>query len=262
MDLYSAFEFGGNVEYIKHILCLVDRPIIKDRKRTGPVCVIDILRQISNELATEGFDDDTQDLVSMWITKFEREYKAGDEIKPEDAEALIDYMKELETLISRELLNRPSLELCRNGALNHKALLETSRKQPSSIFERDIWEQLPSIAKSDFSDAAKCLLVEASTPATMVALRRMETMVKNYYCLKKEEKCGKKSLDTIIKELRSLPNANAKLLDYVDYLRSEKRNLAQHPNKTYSQGEAERVLMEIINAVHDLFSDIQTEHTI
>ena len=63
-------------------------------------------------------------------------------------------------------------------------------------------------------------------------------------------------MDTLIKEMRELPDANKKLLDYMDYLRSEKRNLAQHPNKTYSQGEAERVLMEIINAVHDIFSDM------
>lgn len=66
----------------------------------------------------------------------------------------------------------------------------------------------------------------------------------------------KKILYQIIDELKNLPDANTKLLGYLDYLRSEKRNLAQHPNKTYSQGEAERGLMHIINAVHEIFSNM------
>ncbi len=261
MDFCLAFELGGNVEYIKHIVCHAEETIVKDRKRTGPACVLDILRQIANELALDKFYADTQERVNDWIFKFEREYKSGEAIKQEDAEELREDMDKLETLISRELIFRPCFELSRSGALNHKALFETSFKKPSSIFERNIWEKLSSIAKSDFSDAAKCLLVEASTPATMVALRGMEAVVRDYYCYKKGEKCGRKVLGTIIKELRELPDANKKLLEYIDYLRSEKRNLAQHPNKTYSQGEAERVLMEIINAVHDIFSDMQTDQS-
>ncbi len=261
MDLSSAFDLGSNIEYIKHVVCHGEAMIVKHRKRKGDLMVLDVLREILNDLAVDGFDDLTQDLVRGWVTKFERDYKVGEEIKPEDAEELSADANQLEKLISKELLNRPIRELSRKGAFNYKALLETSRKQPSAIFDRNIWEKLPSIAKSDFSDAAKCLLVEASTPATMVALRGMEAMVRAYYCFKKGEKCGKKNLGKIIDELQSQPDANTKLLEYIDYLRSEKRNLAQHPDKTYSQGEAERVLMEIINAVHDIFSDMQTEHT-
>ena len=212
MDLCHAFELGINVEYIKHVACHEEGKIVKDRKRTE-VWILDVLREIFNDLTVDGFDDLTQDLVREWVTKFERDYKAGEKIKPEDALELSDDAYQLGTLISRELFNRPSRELYRKGALNYKALLETSRKQPSAIFDRNIWEKLSSIAKSDFSDAAKCLLVEASTPATMVALRGMEAMVRDYYCYKKGKKCGRKILNTIIKELRDLPDANTKLLD-------------------------------------------------
>lgn len=192
MKLNNAFELGSNVEYIKHIVCHTEEKLVKDRKRKGWLTILDILRQIQNDLAVHGIDGDLKDHVSDWIIKFEREYKAGDAIKPKDAEELSEDAGGWETIIRRELESRPSWELSRKGAFNYKALLDTSHNQPSAIFHRNVWEKLSSIAKSDFSDAAKCLLMEASTPATMVALRGMEAVVRDYYCYKKGEKCGRR----------------------------------------------------------------------
>lgn len=251
MDLYDAFFLGGDIEYIKNVKDL-EEEIVKVRKKTKLLSLLSILRRISRDLIEYDINDQMQEIVSDWITKFEREYKAGQKIKEADAEELSEDGDKLEGMISRELYNRPIVELTRKGALSQRALLATSDGLPSAIFNKKIWEKLSSIAKSDFSDAAKCLLVEASTPATMVALRGLEAVIRDYYSFKKGQECGKKALGVIIRELRSLPDANTKLLGYIDYLRSEKRNLAQHPDKTFTQREAERIFMEIINAVHDI----------
>ena len=46
------------------------------------------------------------------------------------------------------------------------------------------------------------------------------------------------------------------MLNNLDFLRSEKRNIAQHPEKIFSQKEAERIFMDIISAVHDIYEDM------
>ena len=150
---------------------------------------------------------------------------------------------------------RPFIEF-KKGALNQKALIFTSEGKPSNIFDKKVWKALPKIAQSDFSDAAKCLLVEASTPATMVALRGIEAVIRRYYAQKTKKASEKKNLGSIIKELHKTPQANKKLLDYLDYIRSEKRNIAPHPDKVFTQREAERIFMEIVSATHDIYAEI------
>lgn len=254
MDLYGAFFLGGDIEYIKNVQEI--KPIVKERKETKDVKLLNILRRIRITFIEDEINSELQNAIHRWIKKFETEYKAGEELKEADAKELSEEADRLEQMICRELIARPIVEFTRKGVFNQKVLLTTSRGLPSSIFDKKIWEELPSIAKSDFSDAAKCLLIEASTPAAMVALRGMEAVAREYYNFKKEQKCGKKALGVITGELRSLPNANMKLLNYIDYLRSEKRNLAQHPDKSFTQREAERIFMEIINVVHDIYLEI------
>ena len=65
-------------------------------------------------------------------------------------------------MIADDLLGINIIELEEAAVLNTQALLETSEGKRSSIFETKTWKKLPSIANSDFSDAAKCLLVLAS----------------------------------------------------------------------------------------------------
>lgn len=254
MDLFDAFVLGGDVEYLKNAEVIM--PTAKERGPGRELSLMDVLRRIRRNLTEFGINETMARLVEEWITKLRREYRAGQEIEQKDSEALGEDADTLEALLERALLDRPVIEFTRRGALNQRALIATSRGDSSSIFDEKIWDGLPIIAKSDFADAAKCLLFEASTPAAMIALRGMEGVIRGYYEFSIGRECGKKSLGSITKELRSLPYANTKLLDYIDYLRSEKRNLAQHPDKVFTQREAERIFMEIISAVYDIHSEI------
>lgn len=50
---------------------------------------------------------------------------------------------------------------------------------------------------------------------------------------------------------------NKQLILYMDYIRSEKRNIAQHPTRIFTQKEAERMFMEIVCATHDIITALK-----
>lgn len=255
MDLYDSFILGGDIEYLKNVEQV--KPIVKERKeRPKQLSLTRILRRISGDLEEYQIDDELQEEINGWIKRLQREYKAGQTLRKAEAEQLSEDASKWEEMIWRKLAERPIVELTRKGALNQKALLATSHGESSSLFEKKIWKNLSSVAKSDFCDAARCLLVEASTPASMVALRGFEALVREYYRFRTGKECGKKALGFIVRELRKIPDINTRLLGYVDYIRSEKRNLAQHPDKTFTQKEAERIFMEIINVAHDIHAEM------
>ena len=129
--------------------------------------------------------------------------------------------------------------------------------EQSAFFNNVIWTQLYEISKNDFSDAAKCLLLGAATPAAMITLRGAEEIVRQYYHYKTGKDYTEKPWGTITKELRGQKNVNQDLLQYLDYIRKTKRNLTQHLEKIYTQREAERIFMEILSAAHDIHSDMQ-----
>lgn len=248
MDFLDSWRLGSFLEYARlsrHFL-----PTVK-----GGRLVLYALRQALSTLRENDLDGDLQSLVSEEIRLLQREYRRGEKITKSDAEKLNKKVERWSTMLRRELKERPCIEMVK-GALNQDALIKTSKGEPSPFFDEEIWKKLPEIARSDFSDAAKCLLVKTSTPAAMIALRGMEAVVRKYYTVKTESGSEKKSLGTIVREMRSHPDANASLLGYIDYLRSQKRNLAQHPDKIFTESEAERVFMEILNAVHDIFSEM------
>jgi len=198
-------------------------------------------------------DESLSESIEEWTTRLERNYKKGMKISKQDGKELSDEADHWENLIFKELCARPCIEY-QEGALNQRALMLTSEGKPSDIFDKKIWKRLPKIAQSDFSDSAKCLLIGASTPATMVALRGTEAVIRAYYSQKTNRDATKKTLGTIIKELRQVRGINEKLISFIDYIRSERRNIALHPDKMFSQREAERIFMEIVSVTHDIYA--------
>jgi hypothetical protein len=248
LDFPELFELGIVSEFV--------RQSDVGHEVKGKGWLIDMLHGFSNLLTVCDIEDESIfEGAQEWIRKLDRTYKRGQKIKKQDGKGLSEEADRWQDLIYKELCARPCIEF-QKGALNQKALVLTSEGKPSRVFDKKVWKDLPEIAKSDFSDAAKCLLVEASTPATMVALRGMEAVVREYYTLKTKKAPQKKNLGTIINELHKMAEVNKKLLGYLDYIRSEKRNIAQHPDRIFTQREAERIFMEIVNATHDIYGEI------
>ena len=249
MDYSDIFTLASDLEYIK--LSESSLPVVK-----GKDWLLDTMNGILTLLKYCNIEDESvyKELIE-WIVKLNRSYKKGQRINKKDSKELSEDANRWGDLIYKELCARPCIEFQR-GALNQKALVDTSEGRASNIFEENVWKVLPKITKSDFADAAKCLLVGASTPATMVTLRGIEAVIKRYYTLKTKKAAGNENLGVIIEELKKMPKAKKKLLGYMDYIRSEKRNIAQHPTRVFTQREAERIFMEIVSATHDIYAEI------
>ncbi|MBN1357565.1 hypothetical protein JW988_02240 [Candidatus Bathyarchaeota archaeon] len=251
MDLFDAYYLGTLIEYLRSMSYIL--PIVKTRKVTEELTVLDTFREVEKILEYAEIEGLIEDKVCYWKNRLGRDYRSNQTLKKKDAEEIRNDAKAMDELLCTEILNRPALELCYRGRLDSKELLRTSEGKRSALFNIKTWKELPKIAKSDFADSATCLLTGASTPAAMVCLRGMEAVIRKYYRTKIGDP-KRKGLFDLIDELKKLPNANKSLLGYLDYIRAEKRNFAQHPNRIFTQEEAERVFMQIVNAVHDLYS--------
>jgi hypothetical protein len=249
LDFTDAYELGTTIEWIRN--CDETKPEVKGEK-----WLIDNLFSLQACLGlAEIEDEDLWENISEWIERLNKSYKKGQKISKEDANELSRDSEGWLSTVYKEICGRPCLEF-QKGALNQKALIVTSEGKASDIFDKKVWNALPRIAQKDFSEAAKCLLVGASTAAAMVSLRGIEAVVRNFYQNKTGKSSGKSDLAKILDELAVLPQINRKLLEYMDYIRSEKRNIAQHPTRVFSQREAERIFMEIINASHDIYPEM------
>ena len=100
------------------------------------------------------------------------------------------------------------------------------------------------------------MLAGAYTAAAMVCLRGMEEIIREYYT----QQIGdpkRKGLFDLIEELRKLKTTNKNLLGYLNFIRSDKRNMAAHPNKIFNEEETERIFMHITAAIPDIYLDMQ-----
>lgn len=249
LDFSDVFEFGATLEFIR-------QSDLAGYEVKGNGWLIDMLYEaVAFWGALDIEDESVFNNVKEWIDRLERTYKKGQEISKKDGKELSEDAEIWKALIYKELCARPCIEF-QKGALNQKALVDIAEGKQSDIFEKKVWNELPTIARHDFSDSARCLLVGAATPATMVGLRGIEAVIREYYALRTGKSAEKEDLFAIIKALEQKPQINKKLLGYIDYIRAEKRNMAQHPNNVFTQREAERTFMEIVSATHDIYADI------
>ena len=243
---------GYGLQYIKRSLSI--KPNVK-----GENFLLESFRRLESHLKECDLNHNLQAEISQWIEKLDKNYEENKKITNDDAETLFrEAIKWAET-ISRLLQERRVLELTRTGALNQKALLDAAVGEPSAFFEEKTWNALSDIEKSDFSNAAKCLLASIPTPAVMVALRGAEATIKKYYEFKTSDSAKEKMWGSVIKELKRCAtelNIEDTFIGYLDYIRDAKRNFAEHPNKIFDQREAELIFMEVVNLVQDTYAEI------
>lgn len=252
MNLQNAFAIGTTLQYIKRSGSI--QTTVK-----GENLLLENFGRLESYIKEADLNHHLQSTISEWINKLEKNYKENQKITEDDAKELFQDTTTWETLINRLLSERQVLELIRTGALNQKALIDTAHGEPSAFFDKKTWDSLSNIEKSDFSDAARCLLTGIPTPAVMVALRGAEATVKKYCEFKTGESSKKKTWGSIVEELESRAKElkiQDTFLGYLDYIRDAKRNFAEHPNKTFGQREAELIFMEVLNLVQDTYAEI------
>jgi len=148
--------------------------------------------------------------------------------------------------------------------LEEKELQKLANKQ-RSFFSSETWANMSLIEKSDFADAAKCLLAELPTPAVMVALRGAEASVRSLYTLTTGKKPTNKDtwvgMTTKLKKRINIEDRHERTIEEnfissIAYCGNSKRNPALHPNKIYSMDDAVDFFFHIVSLVSTIYTRI------
>lgn len=254
MELASILSLGYRLQYLKRAQTL--RPSVK-----GEGYLLEnakLIEGFAEELNINGPIKTQIKQIINKLDKYEEKDEEGNNIKVTDADAqfLQDKATTLYELISSELQDILNFQVIEECCLDKSNLIKLMNKEKCVFFDEEIWNRFTEIGKSDFSDAAKCLLIGAATPATMITMRATEEILKDYYLHKTGQDPGKKAWGTLTGELRKMQGIDSILIGHLDYLRTARRNIAQHPNRTFTQREAERIFMEIIPTVYSIFLDM------
>ncbi|GAH05264.1 unnamed protein product, partial [marine sediment metagenome] len=134
-----------------------------------------------------------------------------------------------------------------------------ANKMPSEYFPEHVWDKLTDIEKSDYSDSAKCFMLDSGTPSVMVSLRGAEASLRNYFETISGEPAEKKTWGQMTNALKTKAEElgiDDSFISFLDYIGKAKRNIAQHPNKIYSIREAVIIFMQTVAMVEDIYAKI------
>ena len=253
MDILDVYELGNMIQFVrlaKHFPALV----------RGEACLLPDLRRTHSVLKSEGIGKGILDEMSSWIKKLDKNYpEEGTTMKGKDASDLTEAADKWREVLRKELSNIHVVVVEKQSGLNPNELRKIADQLPSEFISSEIWEKLTDIEKSDFSDAARGLLLGTATPSVMVALRGAEAAIRNYYRCKAGKEPEEKTWRQLTKELKDEAadlDIKATFIGYLDYIGDAKRNFAQHPNKIYNLREAVMIFMQVVALVEDIYMQI------
>ena len=208
--------------------------------------ILDILRR--NSIATENHY-----MIEGIIEKLEKEYDKKNIAKNKlTQKTLIDLNYSLNAIYSIILANirdRVIFSAFTDGDLNITKLCKGAKM----FFNEDVWKNLQEIEKKDLEDCVKCLLTENWTPAGVMAMRVIESAVREYYFKLTNER--KTQWWKILDELKSNQNADQDLVKELDYIREHIRNPLAHPeDRIETHREAEKVYLHAIELLSKIYS--------
>jgi len=211
------------------------------------------LTKIHNLLIQMDFDKDVKDNITTSITNLQS--NVGKTLNYDEVKELKINLRVWSSLIESHFRKRRMLEPSELGTLNHDQLYEISQKKSSSFFDYTIWNTISDIERNDFSEAAKCLLMQCWTASAMISLRGLEGILRKYYEFKTDKEHENKGMYHLIDELQKMEDIKDTLMGYLHYLRGI-RNMAEHPDRVFTQEEAETVFIQVVGAVKDIYQEI------
>jgi len=122
-----------------------------------------------------------------------------------------------------------------------------------SFFDIKIWNKMSNLEKDDLDDGCRCISLQTWTPAGMITMRVIESVLRNYYQKITSNDPEGKMWGPMLIELKSIPSANQKLVGYFEYLK-DIRNALQHPEARLSQFESEDVYHHAIHILNTFYS--------
>ncbi len=124
------------------------------------------------------------------------------------------------------------------------------------LFPKAIMNKVDQESKEDIQDGIWCVVFSLPTPAAMVLFRAAERELRKY--VSKVGDTPATSWYDNVKKLKNSSIANKSITKEFDWLK-EKRNEAEHPDKRYTQDEAEGILHHLSGLLKDIY--IKNEKT-
>lgn len=129
----------------------------------------------------------------------------------------------------------------------------------AEVFEEKSWEFIPDSAKQYIVEGGRALLFNLPTSASFLFLRALEDCIRKICSRITEDKkhlTFGAAIDVIIKEKQKFDVDGAKFdrqISFLKYIKDEFRNPSAHPDKSFSQKEAEQ-LFQVVNVAVDKLS--------
>lgn len=126
-----------------------------------------------------------------------------------------------------------------------------SADSPSKLFPDELVNKCGVEDFKDILDGVWCIVYGYPTPAAMILFRAAERESRKYYTRMTGNPPPDKWYD-LIEDMRKNKSVPTSIINYMDFIRS-KRNEAQHPDKRYSQEEAETVLQQLSSMLIEIY---------
>lgn len=247
MDFLELFKITKNLEYVRH--AAYGKYTVKGLANDGSGFLLLTLEGVRRDLEKTQISPSTIENIDYWIAELGK-YKDSKRLSDNESSALI---KDSEVWIDRIrniLIDTPIIEINKKSSLNYHELMVGAK----AFFNKaETWDKISDLGKADLDDAARCLLVDLPTPSAMIVLRAAEGCLRQYYKSKMNKKPP--NWKTITDELKA-NGVNEALLQNLDYIRKDKRNVAEHPDKRFSPIEAERLFLLVINTIEEMIDDL------
>lgn len=125
-----------------------------------------------------------------------------------------------------------------------------SEDAAQKLFPSEIGNQIGKESEDGIQDGISCLIYSLPTPAAMIFFRVAEKELRNYVSKIGDEPCYQwyKNLE----KLQNNITANKSIVKDFDWLK-DKRNEAEHPDKRYTQEEAEEILHRLSGLLMSIY---------
>ncbi len=248
MKLDEIFKIGICIEHIRRVALYANE---RTYLVQGEGHLLDHFIATRNLLVENNIQDLPLNGIKKWIDKLTK-YNEHQRLNVNDAALLDREATTWMTSLVTKLSEFPIIDVNKEGSLNYKKLLEGCK----TFFSKpETWNQVSDLGKEDLEDSAKCLLVHLPTPSAMITLRAAEDCLRQYYTVKMDKE-PPRNWKKIIDELKGKIE-NKPLLDNLDYIRQNLRNVAEHPDKRFTMIESERLFLLVINTIEEMFEDMK-----
>jgi len=191
---------------------------------------------ISNKISTENHY-----LIKNEIQRLNAKYDEKDSTKnkfnKQELTRIDSFIELIGPLIVAGLRDTIVFSAYTDGDLNVQKLCNGA----ISFFDEKIWKKMKEIEQNDFDDCVKCLLTQNWTPAGIMSMRVIESVVREYY-KKITGVYHKKPWGTLLVDL--IKNHKGKYdKDFVvelTYIKDHIRNPLAHPELRIERKEAEK----------------------